>query len=331
MINLILQYLLIAVLIAIVIWLLFLSRATNKEKRLSKFTIDPVNVKNKSFFDTIEDFYKRIITNLSKKLIKYKVFRDYSSKYEKYVDSSVMIQEQCIDYISNKFIISLVAMIITVLSDILRGVDISILQLILSGGVGFCVLDAYLSIRKKRIDRQIEEELLKAVTIMNNAFKSGRSTMQVIELVSNELTGPIANEFRKVYIDLTYGLELEMAFQRFSKRVPLEDVKYMASSLIILNKSGGDIVKVFASIERSFFDRKKLRQELKTTTALSDLVFKILVAIPLMIFLIIFLINPTYFESLYKTNIGIFILLIIIAIYILYILIVRRVMRLEEW
>ena len=166
---------------------------------------------------------------------------------------------------------------------------------------------------------------------MNNAFKSGRSTMQVIELVSEELTGPIANEFRKMYIDLTYGLELETVFKRFAKRVPLEDVKYMTSSLIILNKSGGDIVKIFASIERGFFDRKKLRQELKSITALSDIVFKILVGIPLITFVVIYIINPSYFDALYTTTIGVFIIILIIIIYALYIWVVKRIMRLEEW
>jgi tight adherence protein B len=330
-INIILQYLLIFILLIVVFWLLFLSRATKKEKRLSKFTIDPISVKSKSFFDNVEEYYQKVIDKISNFLKKFKLAKKYGDKYEKYVDQSSIIQEKSIDYLSDKIVVAIIAVIITILSDILRGVSISVLQLIFSFFIGFFIPDVFLTYRNKRRKKQMEEDLLKAVTIMNNAFKSGRSTMQVIELVSEELTGPIANEFRKMYIDLTYGLELETVFKRFAKRVPLEDVKYMTSSLIILNKSGGDIVKIFASIERGFFDRKKLRQELKSITALSDIVFKILVGIPLITFLLIYIINPSYFEALYTTTIGAILIVLIIIIYALDIWVVKRVMRLEEW
>ena len=63
-----------------------------------------------------------------------------------------------------------------------------------------------------------------------------------------------SEEFKKMYIDLTYGLELDVVFDRLSNRIKLDETKYMASSLVILNKTGGNIVKVFSSIERSFFE-----------------------------------------------------------------------------
>ncbi|HPE15241.1 MAG TPA: type II secretion system F family protein [Bacilli bacterium] len=330
-INVILQYILMASLVAMVIWLLFLNRSTKKEKRLSKFTIDPVTEKPKSFFDKVEDIYSNLIGNLSKKLLKIKIFDKYSEKYEVFVDKSVRIKEKSMDYISNKIVIAVIAVIVTILSDVLRSESITFLQLITSLLIGFFIPDVFLYFRNKRRKKQIEEDLLKAVTIMGNALKSGRSTMQVIELVSNELSGPIATEFKKMYIDLTYGLELEVVFDRFAKRVPTDDVKYMTSSLIILNKTGGNIVEVFSSIERSFFDRKKLRQELKSITALSELVFKLLVVIPFIIFIVIFIMNPLYFSSLVTTKIGMLVLFAIVAIYVIYILVAKKVMKMEDW
>lgn len=49
----------------------------------------------------------------------------------------------------------------------------------------------------RRYRSRLENDFLQAITIMNNAFKSGRSILQAIELVTNELEGPIANEFQK--------------------------------------------------------------------------------------------------------------------------------------
>ena len=137
-------------------------------------------------------------------------------------------------------------------------------------------------------------------------------------------------EFKKMYIDLTYGLELDVVFDRLSSRIKLDETKYMASSLVILNKTGGNIVKVFSSIERSFFERKKLNDELKSVTALSSFVFKILVAIPFIIFIMIYILNPSYFAPLVTTIIGKILLIIILLIYVLYIVIVRRLIRIRD-
>ena len=255
---------------------------------------------------------------------------NFSNRYKKYLDSTKVIRENTLDILSNKILISLLALIITVISDVLRRQDVSILQILLSLLVGFFIPDVFLYLNYKRKQKRIEEDLLKAVIIMSNAFKSGRSIMQAVEVVSKELDGPISEEFRKMYIDLTYGLELEIAFERLANRIKLEETKYLASSLVILNKTGGNVVKVFSSIERSFFERKKLEDELKSVTALSNFVFKILVAIPLVIFVMIYIFNPAYFVPFVTTNMGKVILVLILLIYTIYIIIVRKVIRIRE-
>ena len=234
------------------------------------------------------------------------------------------------DIVSNKIFVSLVALVITIISDVLRGKSFGVMQIIISLLVGFYIPDIFLLINEKKRRKQIEDDLFKAVLIMSNAFKSGRSIMQAVEIVSKELDGPISEEFKKMYIDLTYGLELDVVFDRLSNRIKLEETKYMASSLVILNKTGGNIVKVFSSIERSFFERKKLNDELKSVTALSNFVFKILVAIPFIIFIMIYILNPGYFVPLVTTIIGKILLIIILLIYVLYIVIVRKLIKIKD-
>ena len=92
---------------------------------------------------------------------------------------------------------------------------------------------------------------------MSNAFKSGRSIVQAIELVILESDGRIKEEFKKIKVDLNYGLDYDVVFNRFAKRLNIEEAYYMSTSLIILNKTGGNIVEVFSSIERTLFDKKK--------------------------------------------------------------------------
>lgn len=304
--------------------------ALDIEKRVLKFSVFSINEKPLSFFDYLNDFYSNAVENTSKVLEKLKTVKMLAKYYDGYFDKTKIIQSRSIDVISNKFLIGIIAVMVTIISDVLRIQPIGLVQLILAFLVGSLIPDIYIYINYKRKQKQIEDDLLKAVLIMGNAFKSGRSIMQAVEFVSKELDGPIGLEFKKMYIDLTYGLELEVVFERFANRVKLDETKYMASSLVILNKTGGNIVKVFSSIERSFFERRKLENELKSVTALSNFVFKILVFIPFLIFIMIYIFNPMYFNPFISTTLGKLLLIIILLIYTLYIIVVRRVIRIKE-
>ncbi|MEG1495578.1 MAG: type II secretion system F family protein [Bacilli bacterium] len=325
----IIQIFIILLLLGITVWLLLLTKAIKYEKRISKYAIDSIKDTEESFFDKVFRLYHYIRSLLSKFLHKIHIFDTYSLKYSKYIDGSKKLREEPMDYISLKILSSFLVLAVVILSDVMQYQPISFIQVVYSLLIGFFVPDIFLISKNKLKKRQIENDLLKAIIIMNNAFKSGRSTMQAIDIVAHEVDGPIKDEFQKMYIDLTYGLSLETVFRRFSSRVDVMEVKYITTSLIILNRTGGNIVKVFSSIERSFFSRKKLQEELKSLTASARVIFNVLIFMPIILFFLIYILNPKYFLPLVTTSIGLIIIVIILVLYISYILIVRKIMQVE--
>ena len=162
---------------------------------------------------------------------------------------------------------------------------------------------------------------------MNNAFKSGMNIMQAINIVENELEGPIKEEFKKINLDIKYGLSLEVVFERFYNRVKIEDIKYIASSLSLINKTGGNIVKVFGSIEKNFYDKKKINDEMNSLISSSVFMYRLLITIPIILSLLILFINPTFFFPLINTLLGKIIILIILIFYVCYIFVIKRIMK----
>ena len=330
LLYIVVQLLLILIAIIIMYYMIRTIKLMNLEKRILRFSVFSLTDKPLSLFDKIKVYYDKIISKISNLLSRSKLINKSSKRYEKYIDRTKIIKTNTIDIISNKIIVSIFAVVITIISDVLRGHGISLIQLLISMVIGYFIIDLILIISHKRNQKQIEDDFLKAVLIMSNAFKSGRSIMQAVEFVSKELDGPVGEEFKKMYIDLNYGLDLEVVFDRMAKRINLEETRYMASSLVIINKTGGNIIKIFSSIEKSFFERKKLNDELKSVTALSQFVFKTLVTIPIIVFIMIYILNPTYFMPFINTLIGNIILTIIIFIYVLYIVIVKKVIKVKE-
>ena len=126
---------------------------------------------------------------------------------------------------------------------------------------------------------------------------------------------------------MSYGLSVDVAFMRFAKRVKLEEANYIASSLTILNKTGGNIINVFSSIEKTLFDKKKLEEDLKNSTAASNLVVKVLMVIPVLFVLIIYVVSPNYFEPLFASALGCMILFIVLFMFVIYIYLLNKIMK----
>lgn len=323
----IIQVIIMIVLFCIIILLLRQSKAIKCERRIARYSISPLEYKDKSFADIVYDKYYRGVIKLSKVLKKSKFITKKSLKYEKYL--GYLPNFEVIDFISNKIIISVIYIIITIFSITLQTRVVTILELIINLMIGYYLLDVYLYYRQKYMKKVIEKQVLKAVIVMNNAFKAGKSTMQAIYIASQELVPPLNYEFRRMYDEMQYGLSIDVVFDRLSKRVDNEAIQYLASSLIILNKTGGNIIKVFSSIERTLFDNQKLNEELKNLTASSNVVVKILLCIPFIFTFLIFILSPTYFNPLFDSSLGHIVILLIILIFISYIWFLQRVMKVK--
>ena len=256
-VNLIIEVILIIIGICLFFYIITVSIAYEKEQRLTRFSINGINTKQPSFTDKLLNFYYKIINYLSKIFKKSKILTNYSKKYEIYVDKTSFVKSEAINFISIKFFVSFLCVFITIISDVIRVQYIYLPQLSFAFVLGFFIYDVFLIFEKKNKYRKLENDLLKAVIIMSNAFKSGRSIVQAIELVILESDGRIKEEFKKIKVDLNYGLDYDVVFNRFAKRLNIEEAYYMSTSLIILNTNSLTAIALESS-SLSFFLSKKL-------------------------------------------------------------------------
>ncbi len=314
-------------LILLLLWLLIKTyRSYKLSKRFNSYTLE-FDDDTPSIVDILESSYKYLEESLSKRLMKIHIFDDYSKKYIKYSGSKKMLINM--NYISRKIIIGLMCLLLLIIHSFFKDNTITLINILISFLSGFFLYDIYLYVVGKYEDKRLDNDISEAIVVMNNAFKSGKSIIQAIDLVSKELKGPIALEFKKISEDIKFGLDIEEAFRRFSSRVNSVEATYLTSSISVLSKTGGNIVSVFDSIEKNALARKKLRDELNSNSSQARFVYRILVAIPPFLVLILLLLSPGYFVTLFTTTIGFIALLLIITLYVFYIIIIRKIVYIE--
>lgn len=322
----VIQTILIICLLVIVSMVLRFKKSLQLEKRIEKYALAPKIAKSASLIEIFLREYKKINHGLTNILNKSVLLRKYSKKTSKYVAVSNN-HKSGMEIISLKILSSLALVFVAFIANIIQLKILPIYEIGLPLLIGFFIPDAIYIAKYKVYRNVIENDLLSAIIIMNNAFKAGRNISQAIEIVGQELDGVISNEFKKMSLELNYGLEIDVIFKRFAERVQLEEVSYLTASLTVLNKTGGNIVEVFSSIEKTMFNKKKLRAELNSLTGSSRIIVYVILAIPFFFVLVISLISPNYFLPFIESEIGMFLLFCMIIYYIIFVIIIKKIMK----
>lgn len=316
--------LLVIILFSISTWIVLTTRNMKFQKRIENYNIVNNQDKDISLCGSLEKKFNNLRKDIIKIIKKFHIDKSYKKIYKNDSEEHMIL-------LADRIIFSLLMILFYLVLSLISFSKINIMILILSMIIGILIPSIIIKIDDIYRKKRIENDLLKAISLMNNAFKSGKSIIQAIEVVKEELDGPLSNEFSKIENDLLHGLSLNDAFERFEKRVNLKELDYITTSLLILNQTGGNIASVFKSIENSFYTRKKLDSELKSIVASSKLVFQMLVILPIFLWGIIGLWIPTYFTIFFESTIGILLFIVIISIYILYVVIIKNIMKVEKY
>lgn len=325
LIIILIQIVAIFAVITIITFLVMLNNAVKLEKRITKYSIRrSKKITNISIFDNWWNRYIKFVQKQRNKMSK--LFSEMSKHYDKYVTDG---ETKAIDYITHKVVIAGLFCLLVIVALAIEGKLVSLFNIVVSSLFGFYILDIILMINNIFKKKKIENQIHQAIIVMNNAFKSGKSTIQAVEIASLKLPKPINMEFKRMLQELQYGLSTDIVFDRFAKRVNIPEAEYLSSSLTILNKTGGNIINVFNSIERTMFDKKKLREELKNSTTVSNLVVKILLVVPILIVVIIYMLDPSYFEPFFESTLGYILLGIAFIMFIMYAYLLEKIVKVE--
>lgn len=158
----------------------------------------------------------------------------------------------------------------------------------------------------KRYQRlsSFESNFPEAIDLLARAVKAGHGLNTGMEIVGQEMSEPIAGEFRKTYEEQRLGLQFREALMNMTKRVPLQDVRFFAAALIIQDETGGNLAEILGNLSATVRDRFKIRGEVRVRTAQGKLTAAILISLPVAMLILMNFLNPEYSSPLYKDPMG---------------------------
>ena len=222
--------------------------------------------------------------------------------------------------------------------SIMAGLFLSMLLWMSSGNLfiamlglvlGFRVPELLLeSIRKKRA-KQLNDQLPQALSLISNGLRAGFSFSQAMAVVGREMEAPIADEFAKVLRDNSYGKNMDEALMELGKRTADEDLDIFITTLLIHLQVGGDLSEILDTISETIRERVKLKGDIRTMTAQSQMSAVIIGIMPVTIAAVMFVLNPSYIGSLFSNPLGLMMLGVAGAMILLGAFLLTRIVKVK--
>jgi tight adherence protein B len=166
--------------------------------------------------------------------------------------------------------------------------------------VGYGVPAVYLGMKAKRRRKKFIGQLGDTITLMGNSLRAGYSLLQTMELVSRESADPIATEFRRVVREIGLGVSNQEAMHNLLRRVPSDDLDLLVTAINIQHEVGGNLAQILQIIGHTIRERVRIKGEIAVLTAQQSLSAYVICALPVVLAVILFMINPGYMSGLFQ-------------------------------
>ena len=152
--------------------------------------------------------------------------------------------------------------------------------------------------------KAFEEQFPEALDLLARALRAGHAFQTALGMGADELKEPVGPEFRKTFDQQNYGLPLREALTQLSERVPLMDVRFFVTAVMIQRETGGNLSEILENLAHVVRERFKIIRQVRVHTAHGRFTAFVLLALPAALGVALMFINPDHMHALFFERTG---------------------------
>lgn len=168
----------------------------------------------------------------------------------------------------------------------------------------------FFAMARRRRFREIRRQLPAMIDILARSSRAGRSIEQAIHLAATESKGVIATELQKLDQSLQMGASFEKAVKTFAVRLPLMEVRILATTLVVQRVSGGHLSETLDRMATVIRDRISTYNQIQATTGAGRLSTMVIAALAPVAFVSMMVVNPEHVQVLMDDRMGRYLLML---------------------
>lgn len=163
---------------------------------------------------------------------------------------------------------------------------------------------SYVSYRRTKRFKKFEEIFPEAIDTLARAVRAGHAFTTAVEMISDEVAEPISSEFRMLFEEQKFGLPVRDALMNLTERVPLVDVKFFVTAVMLQRETGGNLAEILDNLSYVIRERFKILRQVRVYTAQGRLTMLLLMGLPPVIVLTMMTISPGFMRPLFTDHLG---------------------------
>jgi tight adherence protein B len=183
---------------------------------------------------------------------------------------------------------------------------------VIGGGIGFlpgfmfgAAVPFVVLMRKRTVRiRKFEEQFPEALDLLSRAIKAGHAFQTAMGMVAEEGAEPMGPEFRKTFEEQNFGLPLKDALNNLALRMPLLDVRFFVTAVLIQRETGGNLSEILDNLAYVVRERFKILRQVRVYTAHGRMTGYVLLALPAFLAVALMFINPDHMNTLFTERAG---------------------------
>ena len=195
--------------------------------------------------------------------------------------------------------------------------------------LGFAIPFVVLNMKRTRRMRLFEEQFPEGLDLIARALKAGHAFATGLKMVADEMPEPVGPEFRKTFDEQNFGLPLKDALDNLTQRMPLLDVRFFATAVLIQRETGGNLSEILENLAHVVRERFKILRQVRVYTAHGRFTGWVLLALPAVLCIALSFINPEHMNLLFRERMGQMMLLGALGMQTIGYLWIKQVIKIE--
>ena len=200
---------------------------------------------------------------------------------------------------------------------------------IIAGVIGCVTPTLWLKYKRNQRLKKFEEQFPEALDLLSRAIRAGHAFQTAMGMVADELPAPVGIEFRKSFDQQNFGLPLKDALDEMAVRVPILDVRFFVTAVLIQRETGGNLSEILDNLAHVVRERFKILRQVRVHTAHGRFTGYVLLALPAALGIALNFINPDHMRLLFEERMGHMMIATAIVMQIIGYIWIRKVIKIE--
>jgi tight adherence protein B len=177
--------------------------------------------------------------------------------------------------------------------------------------------------------RKFEEQFPEALDVLSRAVRAGHAFQSALGMAADELSWPVGPELKKAFEQQNFGLPLRDALSQLAERVPILDVKFFVTAVLIQRDTGGNLAEILDNLAHVVRERFKILRQVRVHTAHGRFTGFVLLGLPPFLAIALTMMNPDHMAPLFREHLGHLMLEGVLIMQVIGYFWIRQVMKIE--